>query len=114
MDGTPGAGANTGQDATLLTPRDRSAFFVALRPALDALATEAGTDARLSPDARRVLRAVTRTHPADTLALANLAARASTPKIRIPTARHELEVCGYLARLTHIAPHLRAALPPLT
>lgn len=49
MDGTPGAGANTGQDATLLTPRDRSAFFVALRPALDALATEAGTDGRL-PD----------------------------------------------------------------
>ena len=114
MDGTPGAGANTGQDATLLAPRAHSAFFVALRPALDALATEAGTDARLSPDARRVLRAVTRTHPADTLALANLAARASTPKIRIPTALHELEVCGYLARLTHIAPHLRAALPPLT
>lgn len=43
--------------------------------------------------------------------LADLAARASTPKTRIPDALHELEADGYLARLTHIAPHLAAALP---
>lgn len=114
MDGTPDADVNTARDATLLDAGARTAVFAALRPALEALAAEARTDARLSPDARRVLRAVTRTHPADTLALADLAARASTPKTRIPPALHELETCGYLARLTSIAPHLRAALPPLT
>lgn len=114
MDGTPDAEVNTTQDATLLDVGTRKAVFAALRPALDALAAEAGTDARLRPDARRVLRAVTRTHPEDTLALADLAARASTPKTRIPPALHELETCGYLARLNRIAPHLRTALPPLT
>lgn len=113
MDGTPEADVNTARDATLLDPHTRTAVFAALRPALEALAADTGTDARLSPDARRVLRAVTCTHPAETLALADLAARASTPKTRIPPARHELGTCGYLARLTSIALHLRAALPPL-
>lgn len=111
MDGTHRAGANTARDASLLDARARTAAFTSLRPALDALAAAAGDDPRLSSDARRVLRAVTRTHPADTLALAGLAARASTPKTRIPDALHELEGRGYLARLTRIAPHLAAALP---
>lgn len=114
MDGTPGVGANTARDASLLDPRARAAAFTSLRPALDALAAEAGTDPRLSSEARRVLRAVTRTHPSNTLALAGLAARASTPKTRVPGALHELEACGYLARLAHIAPHLAAALPTPT
>ncbi|MFC4904352.1 hypothetical protein [Kocuria oceani] len=113
MDGTQRAGANTARDASLLDACARTAAFTSLRPALDALAAEAGTDPRLSPDSRRVLRAVTRTHPTDTLALAGLAARASTPKTRIPDALHELEARGYLARLTHIAPHLAAALSEL-
>lgn len=114
MDGTHRAGANTARDASLLDPRARTAAFTSLRPALDALAAEAGADPRLSPEARRVLRAVTRTHPADTLALAGLAARASTPKTRIPDALHELEAHGYLTRLADIAPHLAAALPTPT
>lgn len=72
MDGTPGAGANTARNATLLDPRARTAIFIALHPALDALAVEASTDARLSPHAPRVLHAVTRAHPADSLALTEL------------------------------------------
>ncbi len=95
-------------------PAGRAAAFTALRPALNALAAEAGADPRLSAQARRVLRAVTGTGPADTLALAALAARASTPKSRIAAALGELQAHGYLARLTAIAPHLTAALPALS
>lgn len=92
----------------------RAAAFEAVRPALEALAREAGADPRLSAQARRVLRAVTGTRPEDSLALPALAARSSTPKTRVPTALAELESHGYLARLASIAPHLTAALPTFT
>jgi hypothetical protein len=95
-------------------PLSRAAVFAALRPALEALIQQAGVDSRLSVEARRVLRAVVRTRPEHTLALAELAARASTAKARVPVALSELETYGYLAQLAHIAPHLSAALPPHT
>jgi hypothetical protein len=94
-----------------MDPLSRAAAFAVLRPALDALNHQAGADSRLSLEARRVLRAVVRTRPEHTLALAELAARASTAKARVPVALAELETCGYLARLALIAPHLSAALP---
>jgi hypothetical protein len=93
--------------------RGPDAAFAALRPALDTLASQAGTDPRLSIDARRVLRAITGTRPHDTLSLAGLAARASTPKPRVPTALDELHTHGYLARVAEMAPHLSAALPAI-
>ncbi|MEX5259975.1 hypothetical protein [Kocuria sp. CPCC 205263] len=93
-------------------PLSRAAAFAALRPALDALIDQAGADTRLSPQARRVLRAVARTRPEHTLALADLAARASTAKARVPVALTELDAHGYLVQLARIAPHLSAALPP--
>jgi hypothetical protein len=92
----------------------RAATFGALRPALHALAAAAEVDPRLSAEARRVLRAVARTGPEATLAAADLAARSSTPKTRLPVALAELDAHGYLARLTAIAPHLAAALPTTT
>jgi hypothetical protein len=95
-------------------PLSRAAAFAALRPALDALIQQAGADSRLSPQARRVLRGVARTRPEHTLALADLAARASTAKVRVPAALTELDAHGYLAHLARIAPHLSAALPPPT
>jgi hypothetical protein len=97
-----------------MDPLSRAAAFAAFRPALEALIHRAGADSRLSPQARRVLRAVARTRPEHTLALAELAARASTAKARVRLALTELETCGYLAHLAHIAPHLSAALPPHT
>jgi hypothetical protein len=97
--------------ASSLGPAARAAVFQALRPALEALAREATADPRLSDEARRVLRAVARTGPGNTLALADLAARSSTPKARVPAALTELEDSDYLARLARIAPHLVAALP---
>ena len=114
MAGNHRADTDTARAASLLDPLARAATFTALRPALEALAAEAGTDTRLSPDARRVLRAAARTRPVDTLALADLAARSSTPKTRVPAALNELDARGYLARLTRIAPHLAAALPART
>lgn len=108
----------TGTDATraasILGPLDRAAAFTAFRPALEILVTGADADLRLSADARRTLRAVARTRPEGKLALADLAARGSTPKTRVPAALQELEDHGYLARLAHIAPHLAAALPATT
>ncbi|MFF0903783.1 UNVERIFIED_CONTAM: hypothetical protein RF653_08910 [Kocuria sp. CPCC 205316] len=95
-------------------PRSRAAAFAALRPALDALLDNADADSRLSPEARRVLRAVARTRPEHTLALADLAARASTAKARVPVALTVLDAHGYLVQLARIAPHLSAALPPPT
>lgn len=92
----------------------RAATFRACRPALEALDSAAGDDSRLSAEARRVLRAVVRTGPEATLAAADLAARGSTPKTRLPAALAELEAHGYLARLAAIAPHLAAALPART
>ncbi|GAB2603392.1 hypothetical protein GCM10009696_06040 [Kocuria himachalensis] len=92
-------------------PLSRAAAFAALRPALEALIHQAGADSRLSLEARRVLGAVAGTRPEHTLALAELAARASTAKARVPVALSELDAHGYLARLAHIAPHLSAALP---
>lgn len=89
----------------------RVATFRALRPALKTLASEAGTDPCVSADARQVLRAVARTGPEATLAVAELAARGNIPKTRIPGALVDLEAHGYLARLAEIAPHLAAALP---
>ncbi|WP_143709943.1 hypothetical protein [Kocuria flava] len=97
--------------ASAVDPCTRAATFKALRPALDALASAAGDDPRLSAQARRVLRAVVRTGPQATLAIADLAARSSTPKTHVPGALAELEAHGYLARLAEIAPHLAAALP---
>jgi hypothetical protein len=108
------AGAHASWASPVMDPLSRAAAFAALRPALDALIHQAGTDPRLSPQARRVLRAVARTRPEHTLALAELAARASTAKARVRLALTELETCGYLAQLAHIAPHLSAALPPRT
>lgn len=99
--------------ASLVDATARAAAFAALRPALDTLASQAGTDPRLSIDARRVLRAITGTRPQDTLTLAGLAVRASTPKTRVPAALKELHTHGYLARVAEIAPHLSAALPPI-
>ena len=95
-------------------PLSRAAAFAALRPALEALIHQAGADSRLSVEARRVLRAVARTRPEHTLALAELAARASTAKAQVRLALTELDAHGYLAQLAHIAPHLSAALPPHT
>ena len=69
-------------------------------------------DAQLSAEARRILRALIRTRPENTLALADLAARGSTPKARVPAVLHELETRGHLMRWARIAPHLSAALPP--
>ena len=100
--------------ASTVDPSTRAATFSALRPALDALAAAAGADPCLSTEARLVLRAVTRTGPEATLAVADLAARGSTPKTRIPAALNELAARNYLARLTEIAPHLAAALPATT
>ena len=100
--------------ASAIGPRSRAATFEACRPALEALFTAAGNDPRLSVQAHRVLRAVIRTGPQATLATADLAARASTPKTRVPAALAELEAHGYLARLTEIAPHLAVALPAST
>lgn len=114
MDGTRTAGADTARAASLLGPLAREAAFAALLPVLDTLVGEADADVRLSPDARRILRAVARTKPGNTLALADLAARSSTPKTRIPAALHELADRGYLARLARVAPHLTAALPAPT
>jgi hypothetical protein len=114
MDGTCPAGANPARDASILDPFARAATFAAVRPALETLVGEANTDARISLEAFRVLRAVAGTGPENTLALADLAARASTPKARVPAALTELEAHGYLARLARTAPHLVAALPPHT
>lgn len=114
MDGTHPGGADTARAASILDALAREATFAALLPVLEPLVGEAHADARLSPDARRILRAVARTTPGNTLALADLAARSSTPKTRIPAALHELAARGYLARLTRIAPHLTAALPAPT
>jgi hypothetical protein len=114
MDGNHPGGANPARDAFILDPLGRAAAFAALGPALETLVGEANTDARLSPQARRILRAVAGTGPTNTLALAELAARASTPKARVLTALNELEVHGYLTRLARTAPHLVAALPPHT
>lgn len=100
--------------ASTVDPLTRAATFEALRPALDALASAAEVDSRLSAEARRVLRAVARTGPEGTLAVADLAARGSTPKTRVPAALLELEAHGYLVRLVEIAPHLAAALPART
>jgi hypothetical protein len=99
--------------ASLVDAAARAAAFAALAPALDALASQAGTDPRLSIDARRVLRAITGTRPQDTLALTGLAIRASTPKTRVPTALNERHTHGYLARVAEIVPHLSAALPDI-
>ena len=96
---------------SILAPPARAAIFTALRPALEALFVDAGNDAQLSAEARRILRALIRTRPENTLALADLAARGSTPKARVPAVLHELETRGYLHRLTHIATHLTTALP---
>lgn len=49
-----------------------------------------------------------------TLAVADLASRGSTPRIRLPAAPEELEVHGCLARLAEIAPHLAAVLSART
>ncbi|MEX5271946.1 hypothetical protein [Kocuria sabuli] len=114
MDGTRTAGADTARAASILDPLAREAAFAVLLPVLDTLVGEADADVRLSPDARRVLRAVARTKPGNTLALAHLAARSSTPKTRIPAALQELADRGYLARLARTAPHLTAALPAPT
>ncbi|MFF0904877.1 UNVERIFIED_CONTAM: hypothetical protein RF653_14485 [Kocuria sp. CPCC 205316] len=111
------AAAHAGWASPVMDPLSRAAAFAALRPALDALIHQAGADSRLSPQARRVLRAVARTRPEHTLALAEIAARASTAKARVLVALTELDAHGYLAHLAHIAPHLSAALPshaPLT
>ena len=99
---------------SILAPPARAAIFTALRPALEALFVDAGNDSQLSAEARRILRALVRTRPENTLALADLAARGSTPKARVPAVLHELETRGYLHRLTHIAPHLTTALPSST
>ena len=99
------------QTGSILAPPARAAIFTALRPALEALFVDAGNDSQLSAEARRILRALVRTRPENTLALADLAARGSTPKARVPAAPHELETHGYLHRLTNIAPHLTATLP---
>lgn len=107
-------GAHASWASPVMDPLSRAAAFAALRPDLDALIHQAGADSRLSPEARRVLRAVARTRPEHTLALADLAARASTAKARVHLALTELEICGYLAQLARIAPHLSAALPPQT
>ncbi|MEX5234262.1 helix-turn-helix domain-containing protein [Kocuria arenosa] len=105
------AAAHAGWATPVMDPLSRAAAFAALRPALDALIHEAGADSRLSLEACRVLRAVARTRPEHTLALAELAARASTAKGQVPVALSELNAHGYLAQLAHIAPHLSAALP---
>lgn len=102
------------QTGSILAPPARAAIFTALRPALEALFVDAGNDSQLSAEARRILRALVRTRPENTLALADLAARGSTPKTRVPAALHELEAHGYLQRLTNIAPHLTTALPTPT
>lgn len=114
MDGTHLAAADTARAASILDPLAREATFAVLLPVLETLVREADTDFHLSPDARRILRAVARTKPGNTLALADLAARSSTPKTRIPAVLHELAARGYLARLSRIAPHLAAALPAHT
>jgi hypothetical protein len=95
-------------------PLSRAAAFAVLRPALEALIHQAGADSRLSPQTRRVLRAVARTRPEHTLSSAELAARTSTAKARVRLALAEPDAHGYLAHLAHIAPHLSAALPPHT
>jgi hypothetical protein len=105
------AAAHANWAVPVADPLSRAEVFAALRPALEALIQQAGADSQLSVEARRVLRAVVRTRPEHTLALAELAARASTAKARVPVALAELETCGYLARLALIAPHLSAALP---
>jgi hypothetical protein len=99
--------------AALVDAAARAAAFAALGPALETLASQAGTDPRLSLDARRVLRAISGTRPQDTLTLTDLAVRASTPTARVPTALAELHAHGYLARVAEIAPHLAAALPDI-
>ena len=99
------------QTGSILAAPARAAIFTALRPALEALFVDAGSDSQLSAEARRILRALVRTRPENTLALADLAARGSTPKARVPAALHELEAHGYLHRLANIAPHLTTALP---
>ena len=100
--------------ASTLGPAARAAVFQALRPALEALTLEAAADPRLSAEARRVLRAVACTGAGNALALADLADRSSTPKIRVPVVLTELEGHGYLDRLARIAPHLAATLPTPT
>jgi hypothetical protein len=95
-------------------PLTRAATFRACRPALEALISAAGDDPRISAEARRVLRAVAHTGPEATLAAADLAARSSTLKTRLPAALAELDAHGYLDRITAIAPHLAAALPART
>jgi hypothetical protein len=100
-----------GSGASPLGPAARAAVFQALRPALENLAHEAAADSRLSAEARRVLRAVACTRAGSSLALADLAARSSTPKTCVPAALTELESQGYFARLARIAPHLVATLP---
>lgn len=104
-------GAHRSGDASILDPVGRAAAFAALHPVLERLVHAAGTDARLSLEAHRVLRAVTGTGPGHSLALADLAARSNTPKTRVPAALQELQTHGYLARLARVAPHLAAALP---
>jgi hypothetical protein len=105
------AAAHANWAVPVADPLSRAAAFAALRPALDALIHQAGADSRLSPQARRVLRAVARTRPEHTLALAELAARASTAKAQVRFALAQLGAHGYLVRLAHMAPHLSAALP---
>lgn len=97
--------------ASLVDPVARAAAFAALGPALEALASRANADPCLGVDARRVLRAIARTRPDDTLTPSGLAVRASTAKARVPAALAELHAHGYLSRVAAIAPHLAAALP---
>jgi predicted transcriptional regulator len=85
-----------------------------LRPVLETLVSEANTDTRLSPEARHIMYAIAGTGPKNTLTLADLTERASTPKARVLTALNELGTRSYLDRLTQIAPHLAAALPAHT
>lgn len=108
------AGTHARWASLVRDPLSRAAAFAVLRPALEELIHQAGADSRLSPEARRVLCAVVRTCPKHALALAALAARASTAKARVPVALTELDAHGYLAQLARIAPHLSAALPPQT
>lgn len=108
------AGTHARWASPVRDPLSRAAAFAALRPALETLIHQAGADSRLSPEARRVLRAVARIRSEHTLALADLAARASTAEARVPVALTELDAHGYLAQLARIAPHLSAALPPQT
>ena len=84
-------GMHRSRDASILDPSARAAAFTALHPVLERLVHEAGTDTRLTPEALRVLRAVTGTKPGHGLALSDLATRSSTPKTRVLTALQQLQ-----------------------